>query len=189
MAGRVILIGIPMKLLSFLIMAMAALTPQLARADSNDRKTFHSADGKYQLELSRDWESADFHINTVLIGAANKHSGEYVELVAENIQDYTDSLDQYAEAKRDTMAMSLDNPRLKPGERLEINGLHALRFEIHGTLPNSNVSVGYVLTVMKTKSHYVQIIGWTLEKHFADDLNDLQNLAAGFSETAPADQK
>lgn len=175
-----------MKKMVLIIVTIATLALPRARGDSNDGKIFRSADGQYQLKLPGGWESADFQLDTVQIGAVNKHNGEYVELVAEDRQDYTDSLDQYAEAKRDTMALSLDNPRMTPGERVQVNGLDAVRFELHGQLPNSNTTVGYVLTVMKTKTHYIQVIGWTMESHFAADQADLQGLAGGFSETSGA---
>jgi hypothetical protein len=169
-----------------LILTIAMLASGPARADSGDGKTFRSADGQYQLVLTKDWESADFHLDTVQIGAINKHAGEYVEIVVENRQDYVDSLDEYAEAKRDTMALSLDNPRATPAQRVNVNGLDALRLELHGQLPNSSVSVGYVLTVIKTKTHYIQVIGWTLESHFSDNQAELEGVATGFSETSGA---
>jgi hypothetical protein len=175
-----------MKLLALTIVTIGILASEIARADSSGGKSFRSADGKYQLVLTRDWESADFHQDTVQIGATDKHTGEYVEIVADDRQDYVDSLEQYAEAKRDTMAMSLDNPRMTAAQRLTINGLDAMRFELHGQLPNSNVSIGYVLTVLKTKTHYIQVIGWTLESHFADNRAELEGLAGGFSETSDA---
>jgi hypothetical protein len=175
-----------MKRLALIIVtiAISALAP--ARADSSDGKSFRSANGVYQLVLAKDWESVDFHLDTVQIGATNKHSGEYVEIIAEDRQEYVDSLQQYAEAKRNTMALSLDNPRMTSAERLTVNGLDAMRFELHGQLPNSNTSVGYVLTVMKTKTHYIQVIGWTQESHFADNQAELEGLAGGFSETSDA---
>jgi hypothetical protein len=175
-----------MKRLALIMVTVAILALPPARAGSSDGKTIRSADGVYQLVLSKDWEPADFHVDTAQIGATNKHSGEYVEIVAEDRQAYVDSLQQYAEAKRDTMALSLDNPRMTAAQRLTVNGLEAMRYDLHGQLPNSNTSVGYVLTVMKTKTHYVQVIGWTLESHFSDNQAELEGLAGGFSETADA---
>jgi hypothetical protein len=175
-----------MKLLALTIVTIAILASEIARADSGDSKSFLSADGQYQLVLTKDWESADFHLDTVQIGAVNKHADEYVEVIAEDQQNYVDSLDQYAEAKRDTMAMSLDNPRMTAAQRLTINGFDAMRFELHGQLPNSNVSIGYVLTVIKTKTHYIQVVGWTQDSHFSDNRVQLEGLAGEFSETANA---
>jgi hypothetical protein len=173
-----------MQRLLFIAMGMAILTAQWARADSGDNNTLGSADGQYQLIVPKPWESNDFHLPNVQIGAIEKHRGEYAEVIVERQEDYTDSLQQYADAKRATMAMSLDNPRLTPGERLKINGQIALRFQIHGQLPNSSVSIAYSLTVIKTKTHYVQVIGWTEESHFASNRAELEGLANGFSETS-----
>ena len=171
----------------FLLIPMWMLATQLALADSADNtNTLSSADGQYQLVVPKTWESNDFHLSNVQIGAINKHQGEYAEVIVERQEDYTDSLDQYADAKRDTMAMSLDNPRLLPGVRLKINDHDAVRFEIHGQLPNSGVSIAYSLTVIKTKSHYVQVVGWTEESHFAAHRAELESLAPGFTETSAA---
>ncbi len=175
-----------MKRIALIIVTIAILAPGIAPADFGDGKTFRSADGQYQLVLPKGWESTDFHVDTVQIGAVNKHSGDYVELIVEDRQNYVDSLDQYAEAKRDTMAMSLDNPHMTAAQRLTINGLDAMRFELHGQLPNSNVSVGYVLTIMKTKTHYIQVVGWTQDSHFSDNQGELEGLAGGFSEISAA---
>jgi hypothetical protein len=165
------------------ILAIALLASPMARGDGGDSTTFRSADGAYQLVLPKPWESADFHVDAVQIGAVNKHTGEYVELIAENIQDYTDSLIQYADAKRDMMALSLDNPHLTPGQSVTVNGLPAIHYEIHGQLPGTDISVGYVLTILKTKTHYIQVIGWTKESLFAANQPDLGQLPTKFSET------
>jgi hypothetical protein len=164
---------------------IAILPTTIARADSGGR-TLRSADGKYQLAVPQGWDSHDFHIDAVQIGAMNKDRGEYGELIGENIEEYTDSLAQYADAKRDTMAMSLDNPTLTAGQQMKINGLDAIRFELHGQLPNSNTKIGYVVTVLKTKLHYIQVIGWTLDSHFDEHHDELAGLANGFSENSAA---
>ena len=93
---------------------------------------------------------------------------------------------QFAEGKRDTMAMSLDNPRLDAGQHVKVNGQDAYRFELHGQLPGSKVSIGYCVTVLDTKTHYIQIIGWTEDAHFAANHDELSSLALGFSEKADA---
>jgi hypothetical protein len=169
-------------------MALGMLAAPWVRADSGDTNTLVSADGQYQLVVPNSWQSHDFHLPNVQIGAIDKHRGQYAEVIVERQEDYTDSLEQYADAKRATMAMSLDNPRLTPGERLKIKGQDALRFEIHGQLPNSSVSIAYSLTVLKTKTHYVQVVGWTEESHFAASRAVLESLAGGFSETTVADK-
>ena len=138
--------------------------------------------------MPKRWESADFHVQNVQIGASYKHRGEYAEVVADSREDYGDSLPQFADAKRDTMAQSLSNPILSPGLQLKINGLDAIRYELHGQLPGTNVTIGYRLTVLKTKTHYIQVIGWTEDSHFADNHDDLNSLAQGFSEKSDADK-
>jgi hypothetical protein len=159
---------------------MIALSAMPLLAD--DTATLKSADGQYQFVVPAGWESADFHVANVQIGATNKHLGEYAEVVAERLEDYVDSLTQYAEGKRDVMAMSLDNPMLTAGTALKINGRDAVQFEVHGQLPGSDIRIGYLLTVMKTKTHYIQVIGWTVDSHFPANRPDLENLANGFSE-------
>ena len=175
-----------MKHAILMIVTIATLAMPPALADSKNDLILRSADGQFQLKLSSGWESKDFKLDAVQIGAIEKKSGEYLELVAEDQQNYTDSLPQYAEAKRDTMALSLDNPHMTPGEGLRVNGLDAIRFELHGQLPNTNVSVGYVLTIMKTKAHYIQLIAWTKESRFTAHQAELEGLPAGFSEISDA---
>ena len=175
-----------MPRLVFFAAATAILTVQLALADSSDNNVLRSDDEQYQLVVAKQWQAKDFHLANVQIGAIDDGRGLCAEVIVERLEDYTDSLPQYADAKRATMAMSLDNPRLSPGERLKINGQDAVRFEIQGQLPSSGVGVAYSLTVIKTKTHYVQIVAWTGQSHFAENRVELEQLAGGFSETAGA---
>ena len=170
--------------LIFLLVGLA-LAP-LAHCDAADVNTLRSADGQFQLIVPKGWEAKDFHLETVQIGAINKQLDEYAEVIAENRADYTNSLQEYADGKRDTMAMSLDNPRLSAGEHVKVNGVDGLRYEIHGQLPNSKVSIGYTLTIFKSGTHYIQVVAWTQESHFSQRVAELQNLPAGFSENSDA---
>jgi hypothetical protein len=116
------------------------------------------ADGQYQLVAPKGWAPADFHVANAQISASDPHRGEYAEVVADKQDDYAGSLPQFAEAKRDTMAMGLDNPRLSPIQPIKMHSQNAFRFEIYGQLPGSGTSIGYCVTVLATKTHYIQII-------------------------------
>ncbi len=166
-----------------MILAILSLPPHVY---ADDAVTLTSPGGQYRLVAPNGWGPADFHVDNVQIGASNPHRGEYAEVVADRQDDYVGSLRQFAEAKRDTMAMSLDNPRLSPPQQLKVNGQDAFRYEIHGQLPGSNVTVGYCLTVLATKTHYIQVIGWAEDSHFSDDRQELNSLAQGFSEKSDA---
>jgi len=163
-----------------LILTLLSVTSSL-RAD--DSATLTSPNGQYRLSVPKTWGPADFKVDNVQIGASNPHRGEYAEVIADRQEDYVGSLRQFAEAKRDTMALSLDNPRLSPAQQLKVNGQDAFRFELHGQLPGSSVSIGYCLTVLATKTHYVQVIGWSEDSHFDGNRAELNSLAQGFSET------
>lgn len=169
--------------ISTLILTILAAAPNL---HADDSITLTSPNGQYSLTAPKGWGSADFKVDDIQIGASNPHRGEYAEVVAVRQEDYAGSLKQFAEAKRDTMAMSLDNPRIFPGQRLKLNKQDAYRFEIRGQLPNTNVSIAYVLTVLATKTHYIQIVGWTEESHLAENQAELYSLSEGFSENSAA---
>ena len=165
---------------------IALFSAQFTRADSNKTTTFTSPDGQYQLTLSDGWTNADFQVANAEIVAMNKHRGEYVGLIADDQSSYTNSLVRYAQAKRDTMALSLDNPKLTAPVAMKVNGYDAVRCEIHGQLPNSDTSIGYSLTVLKTKTQYIQIVAWTRDSQFNDRKDELLGLANGFSEPSDA---
>jgi hypothetical protein len=171
----------PHLLTALLAMSFVCSTVQ---ADSKKTITLTSPDGQYQLVLPDSWETANFNVANALISAENKSRGEYVEVIAEDASNYTSDIVRYAQAKRDTMALSLDNPRITAPQETKINDLPAVRCEIHGQIPNTNTSVGYVLTVIKTKDHYIQVVAWVKESRFNDRQADLTSLADGFSETS-----
>ncbi|MGD0462470.1 MAG: hypothetical protein ABSB74_08280 [Tepidisphaeraceae bacterium] len=174
------------KIQSTIAAIILAILSLPIRVHADDAVTLTSPDGQYRLVAPKGWGPAEFHVDNIQIGASNPRRGEYAEVVADRREDYVGSLQQFAEAKRDTMAMSLDNPRLSPAQQLKISGQDAFRFEIHGQLPGSKVSVGYCLTVLATKTHYIQVIGWAEDSHFADNRQELNSLAQGFSENAGA---
>jgi hypothetical protein len=173
-----------MKRFVLLAMLAGSLAIHSAQADSKNSTTLTSPDGQYQLVTSDAWAPADFPVDNVEISAANKSHGEYVEVIAEDLGSYTSSIVRYTQAKRDTMALSLDNPRLTALVESKINGYNAAHCEIHGQLPNTNTSIGYSLTVLKTKTHYIQIVAWTKDSYFNYRKDDLAALAQGFSETS-----
>jgi hypothetical protein len=171
---------------SQVLVAVATLlfTLSFARADSKNTVTLSSPDGDYELALPDGWESANFNVANAQISAENKSRGEYVMVIAEDTANYTSSIVRYAQAKRDTMALSLDNPRITAPQETKINDLPAVRCEIHGQIPNTNTIVGYLLTVIRTQTHYIQIVAWVKESRFNERKGDLTSLADGFSETA-----
>lgn len=175
-----------MRSILFVVAAAMILSGCSAGAQPPAGQNPFTADSRYDLKLPTGWEHHDFGLPTVAIGGINKNRGEYVELIAEDPAQYTDSLVEYAEAKRNTMALSLDNPRMLPGHRVTFAGYPGVQYVIHGTLPDTQVEVGYVLTVLKTKDRLIQIITWAPEKYFEADFADLRQLPAGFSEKQPA---
>jgi hypothetical protein len=168
-----------------IILTLLTISPTL---HADDSITLTSPNRQYTLTAPKGWGSADFKVENIQIGASNPRRGEYAEVIADRQEDYAGSLKEFAEAKRDTMAMSLDNPRLFPGQKLKINKQDAYRYEIHGQLPNTNISVAYCLTVLETKTHYIQIVGWSEESHFAENSAELCSLANGFSENPAAEK-
>lgn len=170
--------------LAVILLFISSMPHPLLADSKSDRVTLQSADNQYRISLPAGWSAFDFHLDNVQIGARNKDRAEFAEVIVEPTQDYTSSLPDYAAAKRDTIAMCLDNARLSAGIALKIHDRDAIRFEIHGQLPKTKVAVAYLLTVISDKDKYVQIVAWTEESRFTDNLSEIQSLADGFSETA-----
>jgi hypothetical protein len=122
----------------------------------------------------------------VKIGAAREKEGEYVEIIADPRDQFVNNLEQYADAKLETMVVLLEGAKVTSDGPMEIGGRHAIRFEIEGKLPDSGVKIGYVLTVIETKDYYIQVIAWAPGKKFADHRGELQGLASGFAPVADA---
>jgi hypothetical protein len=169
-------------LLMLLIFASANSAPLRAWAD--DKPTgpvVKSADGKLQLNLPAHWESHDFHLDAVKIGAAREKAGEYVEIIADPRDQYVDNLAQYADGKVETMVILLEGVKVTSDGPMDIHGRNSIRFEIEGRLPDSGVKIGYVLTIIETKDFYIQVIAWSAGNTFADHRGELQDLAGDFS--------
>jgi hypothetical protein len=143
-----------------------------------------SKDGHLQITLPDGWAKADRLPAAAQLMALNAAKHSYVELVSESSEDYAGTLEEYAQNRKAFIVGKLANATATDLKKISVNGAEAFRFESHGVLKEAKVKVAYTITVMKVGKNFVQVIAWTAESHFADELPELEKLASAVVETA-----
>jgi hypothetical protein len=166
---------------AIIVVALSACVSSPPQAeDKSSGLTLNSADGKMRLTLPAHWDSHDFHLDAVRIGAAREGEGEYVQIISDSRDQYVNDLKQYTDGKMETMVVMLQGAKLTADGGMDIHGRRAIRYEIEGKLPDSGLKIGYVLTVIETKDDYIQVVSWCPGTKFAEHRGELQGLADGF---------
>jgi hydrogenase maturation factor HypF (carbamoyltransferase family) len=62
-------------------------------------------------------------------------------------------------------------------------GYNAVQYEIHGTFAASKIAFGYFLTIIEVKHHYIEVVGWAVEKNFDENAPTLRDAAGSVTYT------
>src|SRR5580658_6354792 len=157
----------------FGILSLAAIlltSPLVLRADdSSSTVTFKSQDGLVELVLPAGWVQQESSNPTAAIEARNDDFDAFVMVLIENRDDPYMLLSDYAKGRRDEVLSHLVKSTCSDPESIDVNSYKAIRYEIHGTSPKSRDDFGYFLTIVQMHHHYVEVVSWGLESHFADN--------------------
>jgi hypothetical protein len=156
----------------------SAPSPAL-RAD----EAFQSKDGEIQLTLPDGWQQTTPKNPAIIIDAENVANHEHANVLAEASADFSESLQEYAKGRAESMGRNLDNSVVSQPTSVKAAGKDAIQYEIHGTTKTAgHIKLGYLMTVVQGSSHFIQVIGWSTQSHFADGRSDFVALADGISE-------
>jgi len=103
------------------------------------------------------------------IEARNDASDAFVTVLIATRDDLGPALNDYSTPLRDEVLSHLVKSKCSDPEPIEVNGYKAIRYEIHGTSPASKVQFGYFVTIVQMRRHYLEVVAWSVEKHFADN--------------------
>jgi hypothetical protein len=177
---------IPMnKIASLALFALAATLAfpfASARADDDQNNVvIKSDDGKVQLSVPPGWTKRDSTTSGAALEARDEDSQAFIMVIVADRSDPYLTLDEYAKDLRDQILSHLVKSRATAGESFKIDDFKSIRYEIHGTKPDSKLPFGYYLTIIQMRRHYVQVISWSLEKHFQDNAQTLKEAAKNVS--------
>ena len=168
----------------FLSLLAVALSLSLGSAladDADSNTTLKSDDGKVQLVMPPGWVAQKSSNSSAALEGRNDDSNAFVMVIVADRSDPYETLDDYAKARRDEVLSHLVNAKFTGPDQLQINGFKAMQYEVHGTSPASKVDFGYFLTIVRMRRHYLEIVSWSVERHFAENADVLKSAAKGVS--------
>jgi hypothetical protein len=149
--------------------------------DADSNATLKSDDGKVQLTMPAGWVTQKSSNPSAALEGRNDDSNAFVMVMVTDRTDPYETLDDYAKGRRDEVLSHLVNAKFTGPDESQINGFKAMQFEVHGTSPASKVDFGYFLTIVQMRRHYLEIVSWSTERHFAENSDVLKSAAKGTS--------
>jgi acyl carrier protein len=152
-------------------------------------KPVSTPDGKFTLMAPGDWTPQPRLLvrKDISFGIGNLRREQYLTLVAESREEFGGSLAQYMETVSDMVAKAGAVPADTPAQPIDAGPLHGLQQRLSRQLDKNSVS--YLLTVYETKSHFCQLLQWTLTDRADETFPVFQDVALSFrAMEGPPDQ-
>jgi hypothetical protein len=166
---------------AFLFAAAFIFALHLAPLRADDATVLKSDDGKIQLSVPEGWLKAHSSNSAASLEAHDEDSDAFIMVIIADRTDPYLTLDDYGKGIRDDILSHLIKSKSSNPELLEIGGFKAVRYEIHGTKPESKMAFGYFLTIIQMHHHYVQVISWAQEKDLPDNAETLKSAGKNVS--------
>jgi hypothetical protein len=163
---------------------VAAITLHLAPSqadDNNPNVILKSDDGQVQLSVPDGWLKLKSSTEGAALEARDEDSEAFIMVIVADRNDPYITLDEYGQDLRDQVLSHLVKSKCSQGQSQQIGGFKSIQYEIHGIKPDSKLGFGYFVTIIQMRRHYVEVIGWSLEKHFAENADLLKNAAKNVS--------
>ncbi|MCU0326771.1 MAG: hypothetical protein MUF45_16235 [Spirosomaceae bacterium] len=139
----------------------------------------------------------DYMVKTVSLNDAasaqymNSTKNAYLIVIADSKEDLELSGQKFESPKdfHDSNIASLKTPENSPvetaGITFEVNGNKFFQSELKAALPQddgSKLDVSYLITYVESKTHYYQILCWTLTPNFNTLLPDFKKIASSLKD-------
>jgi hypothetical protein len=143
-----------------------------------------SPDKKFQITVPPGWSKTSELHDKAGIQAANKLKEVYVIVLSENQADFSSdmTLDKFTEITRNSLMTKYESPRATDIETISISGNDARQYELRGT--TDNIAVVFIITTVRTRTHYHQILAWTLPSRWSGNRNTLKEVTESFRPTS-----
>jgi len=179
-----LIVGLVVGGFVLLLVALGAAGFFIAQREEKTPKTFTSTDGTTEVRVPSSW-STQAHLNDAAsIQVANTSKEEYLLVLTESKQDFAPdmTLDKYANIIVDSMKTkgTVKGITVTTPVHIQVGGLPAVQYEIEGTIDYLNLR--YLVTFVDGKTHYHQIMTWSLKSRFADNRAALLDATSSFRE-------
>ena len=142
--------------------------------------TLTTRDGRIQVQLPDGYDPKTPPRKEIQLEATNDAEGTTILIISESQREF-DSLQAYAELVRQAMTARLKDPQADAGEKLELNGNPAIRYEITGISTNG-LRMAFQVTIIQTETRFSQVIGSSLRSRFTDRKEEFAKVAGSLKE-------
>lgn len=153
----------------------AVLSIHLAPLWADDKVTLKSHDGQTQIVLPPGWVSQDSTNSAAVLEGRNEDSNAFVMVMIADRSDPYATLEEYAGDRRNEVLSHLVKSKCSDSREFQWNDYKAIQYEIHGTFAASKIPFGYFLTVVQVGRHYLEVVGWAVEKRFDENAQTLRD--------------
>jgi hypothetical protein len=150
---------------------------------ADDKATLKSHDGLTQIDLPEGWVAADSTNSAAAIEGRNEDSTAFIMVVIADRSDPYATIQEYARDRKNEVLSHLVRSKCSSAQESQWKGYNSVQYEIHGTFAASKTAFGYFLTIIEVKHHYIEVVGWSVEKNFDENASTLRDAASNVAYT------
>lgn len=148
-----------------------------------EEAVFRSADGRFQIAADDSWSALKGLNDEADISIGNIFKEKYLIVLAEPKADFEEdiTLEDYYWLVESYFVDSDEFRTIEGPDAVTIQGMPAYQSVIGGVV--DDMSIRYVMTTVETRTHYYQLIAWTLTSKFGELEEELRRVAGSFRES------
>lgn len=185
---------IPSGLLGLAFLGLVGMGVVLGIREAQKAETTESAKSGADAGLSTDslirvkypshWKTLTKVNDEAQLQAGSPRREEYLLIFNESKSDFAGTLADYGAIVVGHLEKVLSGAEVSDPEKLTINGLNALRYQISGKLKGLNLE--YYVTVVESPNHFHQVMMWTLKSKKETAFPIFQEVTSSFELTPDA---
>jgi len=142
-----------------------------------------SRDGRIKLQVPDGYAERTPPKAVISLEAVNEAESSTILVISES-QTQFDSLQAYGEIVRQMMIDKLKDAQVDAGQKLQVSGNPAIRYEITG-ISSGGLRMAFLLTIIQTDTRFTQVIGSCIRSAFSDRKQEFENITATMKEVPP----
>lgn len=144
-------------------------------------EVFRSSDGVSEVTTPIGWKELQADVNPAAsIITGNESKELYVQVTSEAKSNLLPALEEAFELGRLRLINQFVLPTISSPERINLNEMDAIKFELKGEI--KGLDVFYIYMCVEGKDHFHQVIGWTLSGLKKDNRPILEAVMNTFKE-------
>lgn len=158
-----------------LLLALGSCTTQ------ETAETVEFLDGRFSVTRPADWRLIPGLNDEADLEMGNPRTEAYCLILSEPKSDFADDLTlaEFSDITRGLMMELLENGSESGPERMTVNGEHALRYVLSGTV--NRVQIRYWHVSVDSGDHFHQMLLWSLPSRFDEHIGDFEAVLNSFS--------